>query len=519
MKALKKIVYLLMILCMLLCTGVLICALVPGLSERISLSLYGEKNAKESAVKIEDADADHIIYGSTTAGIEWETLPFQGNLGYVIPAEQNVYAPDGLAQKNGWLGISSTTQQVEEDEAEKILETLGIGDPGTDISFSELYAPYYSMLTSEMKQLYCQIYANAQNCTEQFQPVVKTTDAELSTVFEAVIGDHPELFWMDTAYGCKIDRTGNVLEITLKFYELTDRLDNAKNEFEKAAQKILSGAADLNTDLERETYLHDSLVESVTYDLSAPMNQSAYSAIVEGKTVCAGYARAFQYLMQNLGIPCFYCTGYSGQDHAWNIVYVNQLFRNVDVTWDDMPEISYDYFNRSDAEFFGTHMRKGLSVYLPVCPSEGEDAPESALDAIRGLINPNPIKPITLDHPGEILVENQTVPVQNVSNDIDDKKLREAGISASEVMTGIDAYYNDCRRRIVAAGSGQIEFSNVIPAQLWNSIEAAYAGGGYKSGYVDAALKELGEENFAIHLRAVKLSDDFYRLYHSVATW
>ena len=82
--------------------------------------------------------------------------------------------------------------------------------------------------------------------------------------------------------------------------------------------------------------MHDTLAERITYDLSAEMSQSAYSALVNGRTVCAGYARAFQYIMQRLGIPCYYCTGYAGESHAWNIVGMEDGYYNVDVTWDPL---------------------------------------------------------------------------------------------------------------------------------------------------------------------------------------
>ena len=34
------------------------------------------------------------------------------------------------------------------------------------------------------------------------------------------------------------------------------------------------------------------LIDKISYNLGAEMNQSAYSALVNGQTVCAGYARA-----------------------------------------------------------------------------------------------------------------------------------------------------------------------------------------------------------------------------------
>ena len=47
--------------------------------------------------------------------------------------------------------------------------------------------------------------------------------------------------------------------------------------------------------------------------------------------MCAGYARAFQYIMTNLEIPTFYVTGYSNGEHAWNIVNLSDGCYNVDL--------------------------------------------------------------------------------------------------------------------------------------------------------------------------------------------
>ena len=71
--------------------------------------------------------------------------------------------------------------------------------------------------------------------------------------------------------------------------------------------------------------------------------------------------------MQQLQVPCYYCTGYAGEDHAWNIVKLDKDFYNADVTWDDTEGGKYDYFNKSDGDYRSTHARTELAVYLPPC--------------------------------------------------------------------------------------------------------------------------------------------------------
>ncbi len=48
--------------------------------------------------------------------------------------------------------------------------------------------------------------------------------------------------------------------------------------------------------------------------------------------VCGGYAKAFQYLCDQGGIPCYYILGYTPGYHAWNIVTIRGKNYLVDVT-------------------------------------------------------------------------------------------------------------------------------------------------------------------------------------------
>ncbi len=109
------------------------------------------------------------------------------------------------------------------------------------------------------------------------------------------------------------------------------------------------------------------------YDENSLLNQSSYSAIVNGKSVCAGYSRAFQYIMQQIGIPCYFCSGYANNNyHAWNIVKIGGTYYNADLSWDDSlgeatNTYSFEYFNISDSVMSKDHTRRDLSLKLPGC--------------------------------------------------------------------------------------------------------------------------------------------------------
>lgn len=377
LKILKKLFYIMAILIMMCCGGILVCALNPALTQKISTALYGEgmnrvwQNGSPSGTDVGTAGAG-ILQGEDDSsagdsGIDWNKISVSPDQGYVPPESETLQTPQTVDGRSGYEQIKEQASQVGEQEAQLLQETLDTGETGEELTFSGEKYPYYVMLTEQMQSLYCQIYANALEMNDSFAPVTPVTVAQLKNVFEAVYNDHPELFWLETGYSCKYRPAGECMEITLKYNDTIYFFEQAELNFQSAAESILTVSSRLDSVQEKEKYVHDALTSLVEYDEKAAMNQSAYSALVNGRSVCAGYARAFQYLMQQMDIPCYYCTGYSGQDHAWNIVAMGDGFVNVDVTWDDTEPSTYDYYNKSDEEYSATHVRRGLSVYLPAC--------------------------------------------------------------------------------------------------------------------------------------------------------
>ena len=110
---------------------------------------------------------------------------------------------------------------------------------------------------------------------------------------------------------------------------------------------------------------HDLIAKKVQYDdnyLTNPENpfhQSAYSVFCDDHSVCAGYTKAFEMLMNGAGIDTI---ALLSTDHAWNMIRINDSWYHTDCTWDDMDgysgyEMIYNFFNRSESVIRsdGTH--------------------------------------------------------------------------------------------------------------------------------------------------------------------
>ncbi len=554
MKVVNKIMIGIAVLCLLLCGGILVFALNPDMTSSLAQKLYGNTVDMPPGTE-ETGEGQTSGNGNRNISV---TLPngMPGKMnGYVAPSMDQMQIPEDVSGKTGFTPVQPEEQQIPDQEAQNLEETLGFGETGEGLSFSAEEYPYYQMLSENQQSVYRQIYANAQNLTEKFAPEKTVSASDVKTAFEAVIGDHPEMFWLETGYSSKYLSNGQCVEIDLKYNSTADDLESAKQRFDAAAQNLIAGAASLDSNYEKEKYVHDALASAVAYDLTADMNQSAYSALVNGKSVCAGYARAYQYLLQQLGIPCYYCTGYSGGNHAWNIVKLEDGYYNVDVTWDDAAAIRYDYFNKTDADFASTHVRQNLSVYLPACngtayrqenttgaastgqPSEaggatpdpgagttpsggqtdgsvtdpgqqgdGTQEPEQPGSSLSDYINPDPQEPLRY-------------PSGNTAGSAGNITAAATPEPRADALTDLSSYYEDCRKQLTGLGSGDQHFDNVVPKSLWNTIEQSYHTGAYEQGYVVDVLKNLGMEYFAIQLQLVDIGDGYYRVYHNVVTY
>ena len=244
--------------------------------------------------------------------------------------------------------------------------------------------PYYAVLSSKEKEVYSLLYEGLSKGSKKIDcQKANANEEQLTKAIDAVLNDHAELFWIDNQYEFTYDSDGGIIEdVTFDFFDFastSDKLNDAKTAFEKAADDILAGIGSQQSAVEYERAIHDYICKNTAYDESAPYNQSAYSVIVLHKSVCAGYSKAFQYLLNKKEITCYYIPGTTtdssigGEDgaHAWNIIYLDGEYYNVDVLWDDsasetMEEDVYPFFNLTDSAFL-YHTRDNQAQSLPKC--------------------------------------------------------------------------------------------------------------------------------------------------------
>lgn len=114
----------------------------------------------------------------------------------------------------------------------------------------------------------------------------------------------------------------------------------------------LTAAADAccESDLEKAVYVHDWLVQNLAYDTEYVEDgliddHNARNALVDGSTVCEGYAKVYALALNRLDIPAVLVTS-STLNHAWNMVELDGQWYQVDCTWDDPTTANSDLLGR-----------------------------------------------------------------------------------------------------------------------------------------------------------------------------
>ncbi|MDO4976618.1 MAG: PrsW family glutamic-type intramembrane protease [Eubacteriales bacterium] len=199
--------------------------------------------------------------------------------------------------------------------------------------------------------------------------------------------ENPKYYWVD---GGAINASYRGLDsytmtLTISNYSYWNQtLDKkaAKQKLNKAVKKIVKEAKKKKSKIEQIEYVHDYISNNCIYDhdrlasckqsIHDPFDEliySAYGCLVQKRAVCAGYAKAFQLIMQELGIKCDYVKGVAGKPgdmgaHGWNCVQLAGDKYWVDVTWDDLDtdgknkDASHTYCMKTTSSMSKDHKAK-----------------------------------------------------------------------------------------------------------------------------------------------------------------
>ncbi len=296
----------------------------------------------------------------------------------------------GCTEKETLKGGNATTKEKAMEESATEKEVV---EEAPDFLYKEAYCYAYSTL-NEWEGIW---YQNIADCLGKMQEEIRLDivgieqgldETDIDRIFQCVLIDHPELFYVDgytyTKYNCGDEIVA--IEFSGTYSMGVEQVLTRKSEIETAVQPLLESASGFVDDYGKVKFVYDTLIYHTEYDLEAPDNQNIYSVFVNHKSVCQGYAKAVQYLLHRMGVECTLVQGSvdTGEGHAWNLVKVNGSYYYVDATWGDasyqpdkehstyVPEINYDYLCVTTEQLLRTHIL-GSYMELPMCVDDKDN--------------------------------------------------------------------------------------------------------------------------------------------------
>ena len=240
-------------------------------------------------------------------------------------------------------------------------------------AYEERFSQYFN-INNELVELTCGV-VSAKNTSGYIIPEEYIFPIALNIVY-----DYPEVTWnVKTSIGWSSPQDpegwmpGEMITLYLFFLDGAD-----KTAFDAAVDAAAAACfCDGMTDFEKALSAHEWLATHVFYDpFVANSDQdytttggatfsrdeavyTPYGAFANGKAVCQGYALSYKLLLDRAGVNCCVVTS-DAMNHAWNMVQLDGVWYQVDVTWDDpiwdigdmAGYAQKNYFLRSDADFY-----------------------------------------------------------------------------------------------------------------------------------------------------------------------
>ncbi len=266
-------------------------------------------------------------------------------------------------------------------KAEK--EAAGLTQTAIEACMREQKGRYmYDMMDERLHTLYAEILLIIRAHAEDILVSAKNAD-DLQVAFMCVFQDHPEIFWIEGySYGY-YSQAGKISD-----FFFSGKYSYEKKECEKLQQKVdawvsdcLASAPLTSDDYRKVKYVYQYIIQNTDYVIGAPDNQNILSVMLRGESVCQGYAKAMQYVLNEMDIPCALVVGKVNGDegHAWNLVSIDGAYYYVDPTWGDagymsasgvdisrQGEINYNYLNVTTEEILRSHTLDNV-VAMPHC--------------------------------------------------------------------------------------------------------------------------------------------------------
>lgn len=210
---------------------------------------------------------------------------------------------------------------------------------------SEEYYQYnYEKLNTEDKEIYRYIYYTYKELYGEISLPGNDID-KIEEIANYVMLDHPQFFYLDGSFEYREGQTN--ISFIPKYQYSKSEIEKYNQQIEENTNDIINQAKQEPNLTKRAQLLYDYVIKNVEYKENKATDQNIISSLIEKKSVCAGYAKGYQYLLNKVGIKASYMTGKAnekvgstakGEGHAWVMLNLDGDYYYCDPTWGDNIE-------------------------------------------------------------------------------------------------------------------------------------------------------------------------------------
>ena len=226
---------------------------------------------------------------------------------------------------------------------------------------------YYTSLADAAESVREQLREREQTVVVRYQVASGAYDRSLANLIfsEAIAhtgvpteGDYLRYQYGGWTCGISISDNGTTCKLTFSYAMTYYTTADEEEEVDAKVQEVISSLAlDGKNEYGKIKSIYDYICEHVVYDYEHLSDTSyktqftAYGALIDGTSVCQGYAVLFYRLALEAGIDARVIIGESyGEGHAWNIVRIGEKYYYLDSTW-DAGNTFYRYFLKGTSDF------------------------------------------------------------------------------------------------------------------------------------------------------------------------
>ena len=213
---------------------------------------------------------------------------------------------------------------------------------------------HYQLLNKKQKQLYQIIYNIAYTRKQNIYIKEKQID-KVSKIVNAVLKDHPELFYIKE-WSLNTKGLFN-FEYSMKEKEILKDQKRIK----KIVKQLKEDTQDLKS-YQKIKYIYDDVITHCKYNEQAKYNQEIISVLINHQSVCSGYAKTMQYLLNQLHFKATFLTGKTikgrRDKHAINMIKYDNDYYYIDATWGDLVLDDEEIINNNYLMFDSQTMKQ-----------------------------------------------------------------------------------------------------------------------------------------------------------------